>query len=135
VTNSFIAARRLVLFLLRLILTLANVLTPCLGHHRVPKQDDYQESLCWLVSYTEEYANYGESAAKEHGKDSKLTLTSDPALKQVTKELRMHLEGFANEKSIDTIIDAGNWRMGGRTKSLGIGSGGSMRMFARYFFR
>jgi hypothetical protein len=53
------------------------------------------------------------------------------------KELMTHFERFANENSIDMIIDAGNALVEeeGRTKSLGIGSGKSMRMFARYFFR
>jgi hypothetical protein len=45
---------------------------------------------------------------KELAKESKATLTSDPALKEATKELRTLLERFANEKSIDMIIDARN---------------------------
>lgn len=72
------------------------------------KHDDYQESLRWLLSYIEEYANHGKSAATEHGQDSKSTITSDPALKQATTELRTLLERFANGKSIDVVIDAGN---------------------------
>jgi len=90
------------------------------------KHDDYQESLRWLLNFINEYAEHGKSIAKE-GQSSQEKVTSvrltdilrlshsnlidsvqDPALKQATKELRTLLERFANNQSIDPIIDAFN---------------------------
>ncbi|KII83317.1 hypothetical protein PLICRDRAFT_180576 [Plicaturopsis crispa FD-325 SS-3] len=71
------------------------------------KHDDYQESLKWLLSYLEEYVHHAQTLAA-HGKDTHQSLTSDPALKQSTHELRTLLERFANGRSISTIIDALN---------------------------
>jgi hypothetical protein len=71
------------------------------------KHDDYQESLRWLLSFLEKYVEHGQTIGN-HGKESHTALTSDPALKQATAELRMLLERFANSQTIDPIIDAAN---------------------------
>jgi len=71
------------------------------------KHKDYQESLKWLLSFLEEYAEHGSTIA-DHGKDSGNTITSDPTLNQAAKELRTILERFANGQSLSVIIDAVN---------------------------
>jgi len=70
------------------------------------KHDNYQESVTWLMSYIEEYAKHGRKiagASKEHTADS---VVKDKNLKRATRELRTLLERFANNTSIDIVLDA-----------------------------
>ncbi|KAF9221263.1 hypothetical protein BS17DRAFT_758156 [Gyrodon lividus] len=71
------------------------------------KHDDYQDAIKWLLSVAEEYAELGQNAA-EKGKESGGTITSDPALRHATSELRQLLERFANGRSMNIIFDAMN---------------------------
>ncbi|KAF8186734.1 hypothetical protein BJ912DRAFT_1032111 [Pholiota molesta] len=71
------------------------------------KHDDYQESIRWLLSFIEEYAAHGRDAAGQ-GKEHVSGLTDDETLNLCIRELRTLLERFANNMSMDVIIDAVN---------------------------
>ncbi|KAF8173636.1 hypothetical protein BJ912DRAFT_1024850 [Pholiota molesta] len=71
------------------------------------KHDDYQESIRWLLSFIEEYAAHGRDAAGQ-GKEHVSGLTDDESLNLCIRELRTLLERFANNMSMDVIIDAVN---------------------------
>ncbi|EPQ50351.1 hypothetical protein GLOTRDRAFT_141540 [Gloeophyllum trabeum ATCC 11539] len=71
------------------------------------KHNDYQESVRWLLSFVEEYAKHGKTA-HENVKDHGQQVAGDGSIKTATSELRTLLERFANNQSMDSIIDAVN---------------------------
>ncbi|KAF9473113.1 hypothetical protein BDN70DRAFT_937687, partial [Pholiota conissans] len=71
------------------------------------KHDDYQESIRWLLSFIEEYAKHGQGAVGQ-GRNHVANITSDDTFNLCIAELRTLLERFANDVSMDVIIDAIN---------------------------
>jgi hypothetical protein len=70
------------------------------------RHENYQESVTWLMSFIEEYVKHGRKIAgarKDHTADS---VTKDKNLKRATRELRTLLERFANNTSLDIVLDA-----------------------------
>ncbi|KAG6885293.1 hypothetical protein C0993_003577 [Termitomyces sp. T159_Od127] len=85
------------------------------------KHDDYQEAIRWLLDYVGAYATQGRKKAKEHRKDAQAvgevsSFTSisnkrrgfDKSLKRSIREIRTLLERFANNQTMEPIIDAFN---------------------------
>jgi hypothetical protein len=69
------------------------------------KHDDYHDSVTWLLGFIEEYTKHGRTLA-DASKDHTTGVTKDKNLKRATRELRTLLERFANDTSLDTILDA-----------------------------
>ncbi|KAF5368710.1 hypothetical protein D9615_010299 [Tricholomella constricta] len=69
------------------------------------KHEDYQEALRWLLSYIEEYAAHGRSAAHTQ-KEGVRGVSENKSLKRAITEIRTLLERFANGKSMEMILDA-----------------------------
>ncbi|KAK2464849.1 hypothetical protein APHAL10511_003148 [Amanita phalloides] len=70
------------------------------------KHDDYQESMSWLLDLIEEYAKHGRKAAKGSVDGTKNAFITDAKLKRAIDELRTLLERFANNTSLNLVIDA-----------------------------
>ncbi|KAG5350862.1 hypothetical protein C0989_009009 [Termitomyces sp. Mn162] len=71
------------------------------------KHDDYQEAIRWLLAYIGAYATQGRQKAKEHRKDAN-AVGDNKNLKRSIREIRTLLERFADNKSMEPIIDAFN---------------------------
>ncbi|KAF5347588.1 hypothetical protein D9756_010708 [Leucocoprinus leucothites] len=71
------------------------------------RHDDYQESIRWLLSYIEDYAKHGRHIAT-NGQSTGKSAFSEPRVDLSLREVRTLLERFANNTSIDGIIDAAN---------------------------
>ncbi|EJT98618.1 hypothetical protein DACRYDRAFT_96400 [Dacryopinax primogenitus] len=69
------------------------------------KHDDYQGAMNWFLNFLETYHAHGKALA-ETGVRSAGHVAEDPALKQAVLELRTLLERFANNTSLDGIINA-----------------------------
>ncbi|TFK47462.1 hypothetical protein OE88DRAFT_1636556 [Heliocybe sulcata] len=72
------------------------------------KHNDYQESIRWLLSFLEEYANHGNNAARDAKAHHDENIAGQGSIQTATAELRTLLERFANGQSMDPIIDAFN---------------------------
>ncbi|KXN83436.1 hypothetical protein AN958_01450 [Leucoagaricus sp. SymC.cos] len=71
------------------------------------KHDDYQQSIRWLLDYIEEYAKHGRNTAGSGGETAR-GIILNPKVDLVIREVRTLLERFANNTSLDTVIDAFN---------------------------
>ncbi|KAG6890844.1 hypothetical protein C0992_012483 [Termitomyces sp. T32_za158] len=71
------------------------------------KHDDYQEAINWLLAYIGAYATEGRKKAQEHRKDVR-AVGEDKSLKRSIREIRTLLERFANNESMESIVDAFN---------------------------
>ncbi|KZT50965.1 hypothetical protein CALCODRAFT_488290 [Calocera cornea HHB12733] len=69
------------------------------------KHDDYQAAMNWFLNFLETYSAHGKTVAAT-GAQSVGAVTEDPALKQAVSELRTLLERFANNTSLDGIVNA-----------------------------
>ncbi|KZO93654.1 hypothetical protein CALVIDRAFT_539829 [Calocera viscosa TUFC12733] len=69
------------------------------------KHDDYQAAMNWFLNFLETYSAHGKTLAGT-GTQSAGQVAEDPALKQAVSELRTLLERFANNTSLDGIINA-----------------------------
>lgn len=78
---------------------------PCQVILEFQKHNDYQEYICWLLSFFEEHVGHGQTII-EHGKDSHSSLNSDPNLKIATNQIHTILEHFANDQSLDVVFNA-----------------------------
>ncbi|KZT25454.1 hypothetical protein NEOLEDRAFT_1133378 [Neolentinus lepideus HHB14362 ss-1] len=72
------------------------------------KHSDYQESIRWLLSFLEEYASHGRNAASDLKDHHQQNVAGQGSIQTATTELRTLLERFANNQSMDPIIDAFN---------------------------
>lgn len=70
------------------------------------KHDDYQESMRWLIGFFEEYARHTRASTKDGAVSARDTFVKDPALKRALDELRTLLERFANNTSLNIILDS-----------------------------
>ncbi|KAF9444701.1 hypothetical protein P691DRAFT_763168 [Macrolepiota fuliginosa MF-IS2] len=71
------------------------------------KHDDYQKSIRWLLDYIKDYAQRGHRGATAH-RTAAQGVTSSPKVDLALRELRTILERFANNSSLDDVIDATN---------------------------
>ncbi|EJD40905.1 hypothetical protein AURDEDRAFT_153456 [Auricularia subglabra TFB-10046 SS5] len=79
---------------------LKKVVVECQQH------PSYKASLEWFLDVLEQYFSHAKNAAKDqHGHNASL-FQNDPVLQQATNELRTLAERFANNKSLDDIINA-----------------------------
>lgn len=69
------------------------------------KHPDYQESLTWLLDAVEQYAGHGKSLAQT-GQNGATNLTAEPSLNNALTQFRTLLERFANNQSVDPILQS-----------------------------
>ncbi|KAF9021426.1 hypothetical protein BDZ89DRAFT_1137988 [Hymenopellis radicata] len=70
----------------------------------IPGEEDYQESIKWLLDYVEEYAAHGKSVVAGHA-EGVSEGAKDPALTNTIQQLRTILERFSGGKSLSLIND------------------------------
>ncbi|EJU01188.1 hypothetical protein DACRYDRAFT_116977 [Dacryopinax primogenitus] len=71
------------------------------------KHGDYQETMNWFLNFLETYHGHAKSAVGT-GSQSANALTEDPSLQLAWSEFRTLLERFANNRTMQPIIDAVN---------------------------
>ncbi|KAG6809329.1 hypothetical protein H0H92_000666 [Tricholoma furcatifolium] len=69
------------------------------------KHDDYQEALKWLLAFIGGWAAYEHTQVKSHGKQAR-AFTEDERFRGSLRDLRTLLERFANNQSMDPILDS-----------------------------
>lgn len=78
---------------------LKKVVVECQEHK------DYQDAMQWLLDTAENYTGHAKNIAS-HGADSASNVAQDPAYNQATLQFRTLLERFANNQSMQPLIDA-----------------------------
>jgi hypothetical protein len=71
------------------------------------KHQDYQDALTWFLSALENYFGHGRTLAEHHASKAG-DVTDDPSLQRATSELLTLLERFANDTSVQPVLDAAN---------------------------
>ncbi|KAH7100372.1 hypothetical protein BKA62DRAFT_706845 [Auriculariales sp. MPI-PUGE-AT-0066] len=79
---------------------LKKVVVECQSH------PSYKASLEWFLTTLEQYFGHAKNMARDQKGHTAGLFNDDPALQQATNELRTLLERFANNKSLDDVINA-----------------------------
>ena len=77
-----------------------QVVVECQSH------PSYQEAISWLLSTIEAYFKQAKGVGANQTKTATGLFSHDPILQQAWQELRVLLERFANNRSLDPTFDA-----------------------------